>query len=116
LAILPIRHGAHARRGLDQLPTAGGAFLEVALLVFRGVRVVVVVEVLMCCYYYNMSRKPLIETNPYLRVPEQYRKALITNVSSSTAVETGAPIESIVRTLTDGEKTKRVKKPKESAR
>ncbi len=113
MAILPICHGAHTRRGLDQLPTAGGAFLEVALLVFRQVRVVV--EVLMCCYYYNMSRKPLIETNLYLRVPEQYRKALITNVSSSTAVETGAPIESIVRTLTEGETTKRVKKPQDSA-
>lgn len=105
---------AHTRACLDQLQPQKALFLEVALLVFRRVRVVVV-EVLMCCYYYNMSRKPLIETNPYLRVPEQYRKALITNVSSSTAVETGAPIESIVRTLTDGEKTKRVKKPQDSA-
>ncbi len=114
MAILPICHGAHARRGLDRIPTAGGSFLEVALLVFRQV-LVVVVEVPMCCYYYNMSRKPLIETNPYLRLPEQYRKALITNVSSSTAVETGAPIESIMRTLTEGEKTKRVKNPQDSA-
>ncbi|MGH8508391.1 MAG: hypothetical protein ACREVH_06690 [Gammaproteobacteria bacterium] len=72
------------------------------------------VEVLKRCYYYTMLRKPLIETNPYLRVPEQYRKALITNVSSSTAVETGAPIESIVRTLTEGEKAKRVKNPQDS--
>jgi hypothetical protein len=35
-----------------------------------------------------MNKRPLIETNPYLRDPEKFRKALITNVSSSTAVET----------------------------
>ena len=73
-------------------------------------------EVLIRCYYWHMARKSLIETNPYLRVPEQYRKALIINVSSSTAVETGAPIESIARMLTEGEEAKRVKKPQESAR
>ena len=37
-----------------------------------------------------MKNKPLIETNPYLKVPAKYRKALIANVASSTAVETGA--------------------------
>ena len=63
-----------------------------------------------------MSKRPLIETNPYLKAPEKYRKALITNVSSSTAVETGDAVESIARTLTKREKPKRVKRPQGSAR
>jgi len=63
-----------------------------------------------------MSNRPLIETNPYLKAPEKYRKALITNVSSSTAVETGVPVESIARTLTERPKPKRVKRSKGSAR
>jgi len=46
-----------------------------------------------------MLKKPLIDTNPYLRDPEQFRKALITSVSSSTAIETGAPVESVARML-----------------
>lgn len=53
-----------------------------------------------------MEQKPLIETNPYLRDPEKFRKALITSVASSTAIETGAPISSIVRMLEEGEATK----------
>ncbi len=53
-----------------------------------------------------MQEKTLIETNPYLRDPEQFRKALIASVASSTAIETGASIESIVRTLTDAETAK----------
>jgi len=52
-----------------------------------------------------MEQKPLIETNPYLRDPEKFRKALITSVASSTAIETGAPVASIVRMLEEGEKT-----------
>jgi len=63
-----------------------------------------------------MGNKPLIETNPYLKTPEKYRKALITNVSSSTAVETGAPVESIARKLTRHVKPKPVNKPKGSPR
>lgn len=62
-----------------------------------------------------MLKKPLIETNPYLRDPEKYRKALITNVSSSTAVETGATVESVARMLTEGGKTGQIKKPQGSA-
>lgn len=46
-----------------------------------------------------MQKKSLIQTNPYLLSPEQYRKALVTNVSSSTAVETGATVASIANTL-----------------
>ena len=68
------------------------------------------------CYNFPMAQKPLIETNPYLRDPEKFRKALITNVSSSTAVETGAPVESIARTLTKSGKGQPLKKPQGSAR
>ena len=46
-----------------------------------------------------MEQKPLIETNPYLRDPEKFRKALIMSVASSTAIETGQPIVDIVRML-----------------
>ena len=47
-----------------------------------------------------MLKKPLIETNSHLRDSKRYRKALVTNVSSSTAVETGATVGSVARTLT----------------
>ena len=63
-----------------------------------------------------MKQKPLIETNPYLRNPEKFRKALIANVSSSTAIETGASVESIARTLIEGRKSHTFKKPQGSAR
>jgi len=63
-----------------------------------------------------MNKRPLIETNPYLRDPEQFRKALITNVATSTSVETGAPVASIARTLTESNKVEPVKKPQGSAR
>lgn len=63
-----------------------------------------------------MKQKPLIETNPYLRDPEKFRKALITNVSSSTAIETGASVESIAHTLMEGNKPHTFKKPQGSAR
>ena len=52
-----------------------------------------------------MEQKPLIETNPYLRDPEKFRKALITSVASSTAIETGTSVASIVRMLEEGAKT-----------
>ena len=54
------------------------------------------------CSNLHMKQKSLIETNPYLRDPEKFRKALITNVSSSAAVETGASVEAIARTLIEG--------------
>lgn len=53
-----------------------------------------------------MEQKPLIETNPYLRDPERFRKALDTCVASSTAIETGASIASIMRMLEEREETK----------
>lgn len=36
-----------------------------------------------------MLKKPLIETNPYLKDPEQRRALIYTTVTSSTAIETG---------------------------
>ena len=63
-----------------------------------------------------MKHKPLIETNPYLRDPEKFRKALFTSVSSSTSIETGAPVESIARMLEEGGKTEPLTKPQGSAR
>jgi len=62
-----------------------------------------------------MEQKPLIETNPYLRDPEKFRKALITSVASSTSIETGAPVESIARMLEEGGKTGPLTKPQGSA-
>jgi len=53
----------------------------------------------MSCYDYTMRKKPLIETNPYLKDPARYRRDLITSVSSSTAIETGARTETIARSL-----------------
>ena len=48
-----------------------------------------------------MRKKSLIETNPYLQNVEKYRESLITSVSSSTAIETGASVQSVVDTLTE---------------
>jgi hypothetical protein len=63
-----------------------------------------------------MKNKPLIETNPHLKVPAKYRKALIANVASSTAIETGASVESIARILAEPDKPSPVKKTRHSAR
>ena len=63
-----------------------------------------------------MKNRPLIETNPHLKVPAKYRKALIANVASSTAVETGASVESIARVLAETRKARPVKKIPGSAR
>ena len=48
-----------------------------------------------------MSKKSLIATNRYLQDSEKYRNSLITNVSSSTAIETGDSVWSIVNTVTE---------------
>ena len=53
---------------------------------------------------------------PFILEHDKYRKALIVNVSSSTAIETGAPVESIARTLAARQEAKRVKKPQGFAR
>ncbi len=47
-----------------------------------------------------MKKNSLFDTNPYLRDPKKYRGALITNVSSSTAIETGASVESVRKQIT----------------
>jgi hypothetical protein len=46
-----------------------------------------------------MKSKSLVETNPHLRDPVKRQKALFTSVASSTAIETGASVDSIVRML-----------------
>ena len=61
-----------------------------------------------------MQNKSLIQTNLYLRTPEQYRKMLVNNVSSSTAIETGASVASIAKTLKL--ENKPVKTPQRSGR
>jgi uncharacterized membrane protein len=43
----------------------------------------------------NMPKKSLKDTNPYLRLPDKYRKSLITNVSSSSAIETASSSKTI---------------------
>ena len=48
-----------------------------------------------------MSKKSLIETNRYLQDSEKYRNSLITNVSSSTAIETPDSVWSIVNTVAE---------------
>ncbi len=63
-----------------------------------------------------MSKKSLFETNPHLKAPEKYHEALITNVATSTAVETGAAVESIVRKLKKSEKTGKIIKTRHSSR
>lgn len=63
-----------------------------------------------------MQLKPLIETNPHLRDPEKFRKALITSVASSTAIETGATVASIARMLEDTAATQPFKSTQGSAR
>ncbi len=59
-----------------------------------------------------MQKKSLIQTNPHLRTAEeyQYREALVANVSSSTAIETGTPVASIAKAIAP------IKTPQRSAR
>jgi hypothetical protein len=59
-----------------------------------------------------MGQKPLSETNPYLRDPKKFRRALITSVASSTAIETGATVASIVRMLEEFAKNESLKTTK----
>ena len=48
-----------------------------------------------------MSKKPLIETNPYLRDPKKFEESLIISVASSTAIETGRSVKAIIKDLKD---------------
>jgi len=63
-----------------------------------------------------VPKKPLIETNPYLRDADGRSKALITNVSSNTSVETGRKSETIARTLSRTQRTSPVKTRQGSGR
>lgn len=56
-----------------------------------------------------MQKKPLLETNPHLMITARYQKALMANVASSTAIETGTSVESIVHLLTEPRKTPAIK-------
>jgi len=49
----------------------------------------------------DMKKKSLFDSNPYLQDPKKYRDSLITSVSSSTAIETGATTESVSKQFTD---------------
>ena len=42
-----------------------------------------------------MRKKSLFETNPHLRDSVKYRNSLLTNISSSTAIETGEAAQAI---------------------
>jgi len=68
------------------------------------------------CYNLHMKQKPLIETNPYLRDPAKFRKALITSVASSTAIETGSPVASVARMLEESAKSAPLTPTRGSAR
>ncbi len=63
-----------------------------------------------------MPKKPLLETNPYLRDGDKRRKTIITNVSSNTSVETGRKTETIARTLTEAKRASSVKTRQGSGR
>ena len=70
----------------------------------------------MPCYDGVMSKKPLIETNPYLKDPARYRRDLVTSVSSSTAIETGGRVADIAKRLPLAPKPLPVKIPRGSSR
>jgi len=63
-----------------------------------------------------MDRRPLIDTNSHLRDPDKFRKALITSVASSTAIETGASVASITHMLEESEKAEPFTAPQDSVR
>ena len=46
-----------------------------------------------------MPKKSLLESNPFLLDPAKYRDALITSVSSSTAIETSTSTASVAISL-----------------
>lgn len=62
-----------------------------------------------------MRKKSLIETNPYLQNLEKYRDTLITNVSSSTAIETGDSVQSVADTLTEVARSIFIDPPKQKS-
>ena len=67
-------------------------------------------------YNSPMKRKPLIDTNRYMRDPEKFRKALVRCVASSTAIETGTTVASIALMLEENANSKPLTKPRGSVR
>lgn len=67
-------------------------------------------------YNAHMKQKPLNRTNPYLRDPAKFRKALIKSVASSTAIETGASVASVSRMLEENALSPVIKTKPDSAR
>ena len=58
---------------------------------------------------FSMVVKSLKETNPHLRDAEKYEELLITNVTSSTAIELGSVPRSITRSLRNHRPARRIK-------
>ncbi len=48
-----------------------------------------------------MKKKSLFDSNPYLHDRNRYQDSLITSVSSSTAIETGASVDSVSRQIAE---------------
>ncbi len=48
----------------------------------------------------SMRKKSLFETNRHLKGSAKYRISLLTNVSSSTAIETGDKVQSVAKKIT----------------
>jgi hypothetical protein len=46
-----------------------------------------------------VPKKPLIETNRFLKDRSRYHRDLVSSVSSSTAIETGVPVAEVAKTL-----------------
>jgi hypothetical protein len=61
-----------------------------------------------------MKKKSLFESNPYLQDPKKYRESLITSVSSSTVIETGASLTLVKQQLSEVSNTPTPPTPSES--
>ncbi len=74
-----------------------------------------VLTLLILWYNFFVSRKSLIETNPYLRDPDKFEKSLTANVATSTAIELGTLPDYIILALEkDADPQEFIKTPVES--
>ncbi len=62
-----------------------------------------------------MNKTSLKASNPHLQDPETYRPALIANIASSTAIETGSSVEEVAGMLLHARQNHSVKQRKDSA-
>lgn len=62
-----------------------------------------------------MRHQSLRDTNVYLKDPENYRKALRINISTSTAIESELPVEEVVRNFMPDGKYDRIKTPQKDS-